>query len=173
MKNTKNQPFYNRIEFAIIVCFFTAMVTITAFTIVSRYLFNFTFSWAEQLTRLLFVYVSFAGVSWCGRIGAHMRTTAITLVTGPKIGKWVIFFGDFITVIIGLYLAYIIFGVMQAVYLKKQYLAAMPWCPSWIMYLAGVLGMLGFCIRVIQGWVADYQNARQNNAVGTGGNSSC
>jgi TRAP-type C4-dicarboxylate transport system permease small subunit len=173
METTRTPPFYNRIEFAIIVCFFTAMVVITAFTVVSRYFFNFTFSWAEQLTRLLFVYVSFAGVSWCGRIGAHMRTTAITLLTGPKVGKWIIFVGDFITVIIGLYLAYKIYGIMMTVYIKKQYFSAMSWCPIWVMYLAGVLGMLGFCLRVIQGWVVDYQNAKQNRTSCVGGNSSC
>ncbi|MCL2380851.1 MAG: TRAP transporter small permease subunit [Treponema sp.] len=158
----KREPFYNRIEFAIIVCFFTIMVVITAFTVFSRYFFAFTFSWAEQLTRLLFVYVSFAGVSWAGRLGAHMRVSAVTLFLGEKRGKYVFWFGDGIAVIVALYLAFHIAGIMMIVYERGQVFSAMPWMPVWVMYLAGVLGMLGFCCRVVQGRVIEIRTLFKN-----------
>ena len=47
-------PWYNKIEMAIIVVLFSCMTLITFGSVVSRYCFSFTFSWAEQLTRVMF-----------------------------------------------------------------------------------------------------------------------
>lgn len=101
------EPFYNQIEKYIIIVLFTLMVIITAFTVFSRYLFSFTFSWAEQSTRIMFVWVSFAGISWAGRLGVHMRVSAITMLTGRKIGDYFILFGDIVTICFGFVMCYL------------------------------------------------------------------
>lgn len=69
-------PWYNKIEMAIIVVLFSCMTLITFGSVVSRYCFSFTFSWAEQLTRVMFVWITFAGISLAGLRGAHMRVSA-------------------------------------------------------------------------------------------------
>ena len=43
-----------------------------------------------------------------------------------------------------------IFKVMQTVIMTKQTFPAIPWLPSWILYLPGVLGMLGLSLRTVQ-----------------------
>jgi TRAP-type C4-dicarboxylate transport system permease small subunit len=151
MDETKKRHFCDRIEMAVIVVMFTVMVIVTAFTVFSRYFFHFTFSWAEQFTRVLFVWVSFAGISLAGKLNAHMRVSALTIFMGEKKGKLLLLAGDFIAVIVGLYLAYKIATVMLLTIQRKQFFSAIPWCPVWVMYLGGVLGMLGFVCRVIQG----------------------
>ncbi|MDR1520062.1 MAG: TRAP transporter small permease [Planctomycetota bacterium] len=143
-------PFYDKIELAVIIVFFSLMLAITAFTVCSRYIFSFTFSWAEQLTRIMFVWITFAGISWAGKLGVHMRVSAVAGVLGEKYGRLLVWFGDAVTVFFGFHMAYKIAGVMLVVYKRGQIFATVPWIPVWIMYLAGVLGMLGLSLRIIQ-----------------------
>jgi TRAP-type C4-dicarboxylate transport system permease small subunit len=151
MGKAKKRHFYDKIEMAVIVVMFTVMVIVTAFTVFSRYFFHFTFSWAEQFTRVLFVWVSFAGISLAGRLNAHMRVSALTIFMSEKKGRLLLVIGDLIAVIVGSYLVYKIASVMFLTIQRKQFFSAIPWCPVWVMYLGGVLGMLGFVCRVIQG----------------------
>ena len=61
-ENRKKVPFYNQIEKYMIVSMFLVMTVIIALNVVTRFVFNFTLSWGEQLARLLLVWTSFAGI---------------------------------------------------------------------------------------------------------------
>lgn len=64
-------------------------------------------------------------------------------------------------VIYGFYLSWQIFGVMMLVKNQGQVLSALPLVPKWIMYLAGVLGMAGMSIRIIQRRVGEFCSTEQ------------
>ena len=157
-ENRKKVPFYNQIEKYMIVSMFLVMTVIIALNVVTRFVFNFTLSWGEQLARLLLVWTSFAGISWAGMINAHMRVTALSLAfkKNPKIFEIIYLLGDIVAVIYGFYLSWQIFGVMILVKNQGQVLSALPLVPKWIMYLAGVLGMAGMSIRIIQRRVGEF-----------------
>ncbi len=148
MQNEKT-PFYDKIEVTLIILLFAFMVIISGFTVFSRYFLSFTFSWAEQITRVMFVWLTFAGISWAGLLGHHMRVNLLSKFLG-KNGRYLMWIGDFITVVFGLYMAYKIYGILMTNYRREQVFSAMPWMPVWIMYLAGVLGMIGLAVRTIQ-----------------------
>ena len=162
-ENRKKVPFYNQIEKYMIVSMFLVMTVIIALNVVTRFVFNFTLSWGEQLARLLLVWTSFAGISWAGMINAHMRVTALSLAfkKNPKIFEIIYLLGDIVAVIYGFYLSWQIFGVMMLVKNQGQVLSALPLVPKWIMYLAGVLGMAGMSIRIIQRRVGDFCSTEQ------------
>ena len=162
-ENRKKVPFYNQIEKYMIVSMFLVMTVIIALNVVTRFVFNFTLSWGEQLARLLMVWTSFAGISWAGMINAHMRVTALSLMfkKNPKIFETIYFLGDIVAVIYGFYLSWQIFGVMMLVKNQGQVLSALPLVPKWIMYLAGVLGMAGMSIRIIQRRVGEFCSTEQ------------
>lgn len=162
-ENRKKVPFYNQIEKYMIVSMFLVMTVIIALNVVTRFVFNFTLSWGEQLARLLLVWTSFAGISWAGMINAHMRVTALSLVfkKNPKIFEIIYLLGDIVAVIYGFYLSWQIFGVMMLVKNQGQVLSALPLVPKWIMYLAGVLGMAGMSIRIIQRRVGEFRGTEQ------------
>jgi C4-dicarboxylate transporter DctQ subunit len=147
-----NNAIYNRIEEIIIIVLFILMTIITAMTVVTRFFFNFTLSWAEQFARLLLVWISFAGISWAGSINAHMRVTAASLLIRKKPARFeiLLIIGDVVTVIYSFYLSYRIFLFMMMVMRQGQIMSAITWLPKWIMYLAGVLGMFGLGVRVLQ-----------------------
>mgnify|MGYP000881041068 FL=1 len=162
-ENRKKVPFYNQIEKYMIVSMFLVMTVIIALNVVTRFVFNFTLSWGEQLARLLLVWTSFAGISWAGMINAHMRVTALSLAfkKNPKIFEIIYLLGDIVAVIYGFYLSWQIFGVMILVKNQGQVLSALPLVPKWIMYLAGVLGMAGMSIRIIQRRVGEFCSTEQ------------
>lgn len=162
----KKVPFYNQIERYIIVSMFLVMTVIIALNVVTRFVFNFTLSWGEQLARLLLIWTSFAGISWAGMINAHMRVTAISLALkkNPKIFETIYFIGDMAAVVYGFYLSFKIGQLMLLVMKQGQVLSALPLVPKWIMYLAGVLGMAGMSIRIIQRRVVEYRE-RQTKEV--------
>ena len=162
-ENRKKVPFYNQIEKYMIVSMFLVMTVIIALNVVTRFVFNFTLSWGEQLARLLLVWTSFAGISWAGMINAHMRVTALSLAfkKNPKIFEIIYLLGDIVAVIYGFYLSWQIFGVMILVKNQGQVLSALPLVPKWIMYLAGVLGMAGMSIRIIHRRVGEFRGTEQ------------
>lgn len=162
-ENRKKVPFYNQIEKYMIVSMFLVMTVIIALNVVTRFVFNFTLSWGEQLARLLLVWTSFAGISWAGMINAHMRVTALSLAfkKNPKIFEIIYLLGDIVAVIYGFYLSWQIFGVMMLVKNQGQVLSALLLVPKWIMYLAGVLGMAGMSIRIIQRRVGEFCSTEQ------------
>ena len=151
---------YNKIEFAIIVVLFTMMVCITFFNVISRFCFHFTLSWTEQFSRFLFVWVTYAGISWAGGINAHLRVYALCEALGKKLGYYLILFGDIITMGFGVYMAYKIFGLMRNAFALNQTFPSMQWCNVGWMYLAGVLGMAGLTIRILQSRVILHKQRR-------------
>ena len=162
----KKEPFYNQIEKYLIVAMLLVMTVIISFNIITRFVFDYTLSWGEQLTRFLLVWSSFAGISWCGRIDVHMRVTAIALALkkNPKMFQMIYLLGDIFAICYGFYMAYEIFQVMMLVKNQGQVLSALPLIPKWTMYLAGVLGMAGMSLRIIQRRVAAAAN--KNNKEG-------
>ncbi|MGE4284529.1 MAG: TRAP transporter small permease [Clostridia bacterium] len=144
------RPFHDKIEEYIIIVFFSLMVIITAVNVFSRYLLSFTFSWAEQVTRIFFVWITFAGISLAAGRSMHLRVSAITLILPKRWGSKVLFIGDFVAAIFGIFMSYKIIFLIQVIVVKSQTFSAVPWLPVWIMYLPGTLGMLGFSIRLIQ-----------------------
>lgn len=152
----KKTPFYDKIEIWVITILFTAMVAISGFTVFSRYLFSYTASWAEQITRIMFVWLTFAGISWAGLHGLHMRVAVLANLLKSKNGRRLMLVGDSITVLFSIYMSYKIYGVMSVVHRREQVFSAIPSMPVWIMYLGGVLGMAGLALRLIQRHIRAY-----------------
>jgi len=170
----EKQPFYNRIERSIILVLFSVMLILLAVNIFTRFVLNYAFSWVEQLTRLMLVWISFAGISWGGMIDVHMRVSAISLVSkkNPGIFERALLFGDGVAAFYGFYMSYKIFTVMLTIMKKNQVFSAITWMPKWVMYLAGVLGMAGLAIRIIQRrikWFRAKKEQAEKEAEGGGG----
>jgi len=144
--------FYNNIERYMIIGMFTVMIVVCAFNVFTRFVLHFTLPWPEQLVRYLLVWISFAGISWGGMIDVHMKVTAVSLLTKkhPKVFENILVIGDAVTVVYAFYLSYRIALFARMIAQKGQILSAIPWIPKWTMYLAGVLGMAGLGIRIIE-----------------------
>lgn len=142
--------FLDHLEEYLIVFLFTIILLILGSGVITRYIFSYTPSWAEQVARILFVWVSFAGISLAARSGMHLRVTAINLILPQKVGKLVLLIGDTVAAIVAFTIGYKILVLTINIYDRGQTFAAMTGVPVWIMYVAGALGMMGMGIRLIQ-----------------------
>lgn len=157
----KKRPWYDNIERSIIIVLFILMTIILFTNVVTRYIFHFTFSWAEQAARFMFVWMTFAGVSLAGMTKSHLQVTVVNMVLGEKRAQYVFWFGDIVVVIFSLFLSYKISTVMMRVMATGQVFPAIPWLPAWPLYLSGVLGMFGFAARIIQRRVREVRDSKK------------
>lgn len=148
-ENEKKVPWYDKIEAAIIIVLMIAMTAILFVNVVTRFGFKYTASWTEQAARIMFVWVTFAGVSLADKTCSHLQVNVVDMIFGKR-AKYLYWIGDIITIVFCAYISYMIFQVMMTVLASKQTFAAIKWLPSWILYLPGVLGMLGLVARIIQ-----------------------
>ncbi|MGI5966925.1 TRAP transporter small permease [Anaerotruncus rubiinfantis] len=149
----EKRPFYNRIEEFIMIALLAAIVVILFFSVITRYVFNFTFSWAEEISRFFLVWAMCAGISWAGYVGQHLVVDALATAfhkKAPNLESGIFWIGDFLNVLFGAYMAYRLWIISETVMKSNQVFTSMPWLPKWLMYFAGVLGMSGMCIRIIQ-----------------------
>lgn len=78
---------YNHLEELILVCMFAVMVIVIFVQVIMRFVFNNSLSWSEALARLLFVWLTWLGVSIGAREGEHIKITAITEKLPRKVAQ--------------------------------------------------------------------------------------
>ena len=76
--------FLKRIDEWLIALLLAAMTLLTFVQVVMRYVFNSGFTWAVELTGILFAGMIFIGISYGVRVGAHIGVDAVVKLLPPK-----------------------------------------------------------------------------------------
>ena len=69
---------YNKFEEIFLVILLLVMVVLIFVQVVMRYCFNSSLSWSEELARILFIWVSWIGISLGQKKGEHIKITMVT-----------------------------------------------------------------------------------------------
>jgi C4-dicarboxylate transporter DctQ subunit len=64
-----------------------AMTLVTFMQVVARYVFNYSFVWALELTGVLFAWLIFIGMSYGVRVGAHIGVDIAVRSLGPRAAR--------------------------------------------------------------------------------------
>ena|SRR5699024_123771 len=144
------QPKFANLEIYIIFVVFIYMMITLFMEVVSRHLFSVSYAWVEPIGRLGFICLTFAGISLAAGKSMHLRVSLITSLFPEKVGKYFMLFGDTVALLFGLYMAYYIFDNMMFLMEKGSVYTSVRWLKQWVMYLPGVLGLLGFSLRLIE-----------------------
>ena len=64
-----------------------AMTGVTFMQVVARYVFNYSFVWALELTGVLFAWLIFIGMSYGVRVGAHIGVDIVVKSLGPRAAR--------------------------------------------------------------------------------------
>ena len=143
--------YLNNIEKYIIYVLFTVLIALMFTQVVARYVFHMAWGWMEIVTRLLFIYVTFAGISWACKGDEHLRVTFLAEFLPGKHSKNILFLiGNIAVIFIAAYMWWLILAMMIQCFKAGQTFSGASFIPIWVMYLAGVLGMGGMCIRTMQ-----------------------
>src|SRR5699024_1779538 len=126
--------------------------------VVSRHLFSVSYAWVEPIGRLGFICLTFAGINLAAGKSMHLRVSLITSLFTEKVGKYFMLFGDTVAVLFGLYMAYYIFDNMMFLMEKVSVYTSVRWLKKWVMYLPGVIELLGLSLILIENTI--YTNVK-------------
>src|SRR5512139_2943150 len=73
-----------RLEEGLIAFLLAAMTGVTFAQVLARYVFNYSFVWALELTGVMFAWLIFVGMSYGVRVGAHIGVDAVVKALAPS-----------------------------------------------------------------------------------------
>jgi C4-dicarboxylate transporter DctQ subunit len=139
---------FNRLEEGLIAFLLAAMTLVSFAQVVARYVFNYSFTWALELTMVFFAWLIFLGIPYGVRIGSHIGVDALVKTLGPKSARIAGIAGASLCVV---YSAILLYGSWT--YVTKMYelgidmddLPAVPiWAPRTILVFSFALLFLRF-----------------------------
>lgn len=75
---------FDRVEEGLIALLLAVMTLVSFVQVVARYVFNYSFTSALELTTTLFAWLIFLGIPYGVRIGSHIGVDALVKALGPK-----------------------------------------------------------------------------------------
>jgi C4-dicarboxylate transporter DctQ subunit len=134
-------------EEGLIAFLMAAMTLVTFMQVVARYVFNYSFVWALELTGVMFAWLIFTGMSYGVRVGAHIGVDAVVKSLSQGAARVV---GIVATVLCIVYAAIVFVGGFQ--YVRKMYdvgilmqdIPIQQWIPRIILPLGFALLALRF-----------------------------
>lgn len=74
---------FERLEEGFIAFLLAAMTVIIFVQVIARYVFNYSFVWAQELVTYLFAWLIFVGMAYGVRVGAHIGIDLLVKSLGP------------------------------------------------------------------------------------------
>jgi C4-dicarboxylate transporter DctQ subunit len=130
---------FHRLEEGLIALLLAVMTLVTFAQVVARYVFNYSFVWALELTMFLFAWLIFLGMSYGVRVGSHIGVDSLVKSLGPRAARVAGAAAAFLCL---LYAVIVFYGSWQ--YVAKMYqigiLAEDLPIPQWVPRLALLIG---------------------------------
>ena len=133
------------------------MAVNTIANVISRFIFNHSIIFAEELNSTFILLVTFAGMGYAARHGRHIRMSAIYDSMSPKIRKVLMTVIVAVTALFMLLLAYYSVQYIASVYSKGRIMPALG-VPVYIIYL---WVPVGFFITGVQYALTTVKNLRE------------
>ena len=144
------KKFLNNIEKYMIWACFIPLIALMFFQVVARYCFGLAWGWLEQISRLLYIYIGFAGMSLVSIRGEHLRVSFVAeLIPNQKLKTLLYLIGDLTMAVVCGFLFYLLTKMTLLCANQHQVFSGAPFIPVWVMYFAGAAGMLGVSIRTV------------------------
>ena len=136
-------------EEGLVIILMAAMTVVTFMQVVARYVFNYSFVWALELTGVMFAWLIFIGMSYGVRVGAHIGVDLMVKSLGKPAARMV---GSLAAALCIAYALIVAWGGYQ--YVSKMYdvgilMQDMP-IAQWIPRLVVPLGFLLLAFRFAQ-----------------------
>ena len=150
----------NKLEEGIVVIVLSIMSTVAFVNIISREFANYSWSFTEEITINLFVFLTFVGTAIGVRENAHLGFTLLFDRANGVVRKM-------ITVLVGalmggLFLILSYYGLQMVLFQMDmgQKTPSLGW-PQWIFSLAMPVGSVLCLYRTIQATIVEFKNDKQ------------
>ena len=140
------------LEETILLILLVLMTAIMGVQIVSRYVFQNSLTWSEELVRYMFVWSAFLGIPFCIKHGLSIKVDQFRNLFPIPLQKALMYIDKIIIFV--LFLVMFIYSclVVKASYLSGQTSPAMQ-IPMWIVQLSVCVSSLLSMMRSIQNFV--------------------
>lgn len=136
----------NNLEKVIIGTLLTLMTIIMGIQVVSRYAFNSSLTWSEELTRYMFVWSGFISLPFTIKAGITLKIDQFYNMLPKGMRKGISLLNHVIMVIFFAFMTYNSIGVVQSAIASGQKSPAL----GLPMYLVQVSSVIGFSLAVIR-----------------------
>ena len=137
------------LEETILLILLVLMTCIMGIQIVSRYVFQNSLTWSEELVRYMFVWSAFLGVPFCIKHGLSIKVDQFRNLFPIPLQKVLMYIDKIIIFLLFLVLFIYSFKVVRATYLSGQTSPAMQ-LPMWTVQISVTVSSLLSMIRSIQ-----------------------
>lgn len=137
------------LEETILLILLVLMTCIMGVQIVSRYVFQNSLTWSEELVRYMFVWSAFLGVPFCIKHGLSIKVDQFRNFFPIPLQKVLMYIDKIIIFLLFLVLFIYSFTVIKATYLSGQTSPAMQ-LPMWTVQISVTVSSLLSMIRSIQ-----------------------
>ena len=137
------------LEETILIILLVIMTGVMGIQIVSRYVFQNSLTWSEELVRYMFVWSAFLGVPFCIKHGLSIKVDQFRNLFPIPLQKVLMYIDKIIIFLLFLVLFIYSFTVVKATYLSGQTSPAMQ-LPMWTVQISVTVSSLLSMIRSIQ-----------------------
>ena len=163
---------YDIFEEFIPFLFFSIIFFFMVFNVLTRYLFDTSYSWNIELCRYSFVWLTFAGAAYLRKENGHIRIEFVINLLNRKLPLWarrgIWLFREILT--IGFLIVLVYFGLTLADKTWRFKSQAMQ-IPQFFLYISVPVGALLYLFREIPGAIREFntdlskrQSGNANNA---------
>lgn len=140
------------LEETILIILLVIMTAVMGIQIVSRYVFQNSLTWSEELVRYMFVWSAFLGIPFCIKHGLSIKVDQFRNLFPIPLQKALLYVDKII--IFALFLVMFIYSclVVKATYLSGQTSPAMQ-IPMWIVQVSVCVSSLLSMVRSIQNFL--------------------
>lgn len=139
----------NNIESYICRTLLAVFVCLLFLQVVVRTLFNFSFSWVEELSVYMFVWFVFFGASYAAKMSAHNRVTFQLKFLPPRVIKFIEAFADLFWISFNVYFVYLALDFIFNKMNKFQSSQTLGFHLSWV-YIVLPIAFSLMTFRILQ-----------------------
>lgn len=148
------------LEETICVILFSSMVVLTFAQVLSRFVFNISLGWSEELSRFFFVWLVYISAALAAKHRRHIRVELIDQFLPRSISKWAGVLSDLLWITYALIVASQGYKVAMMIMGHGQLSPAMQLQVGWV-YMIIPFGFALIAFRVAQGIVARFKGEHE------------
>lgn len=144
----------------LMVAFLILMTLLMGVQIGARYIFNYSLSWSEEITRYIFIWSAFISVSYCTKKCISIKIEQITDLLPKKWKALVKLINHTVELIFFLYLIPFSMAYLKSTFESGQVSPASR-IPMYLVQAAPVFGFALVIFRIAQRWIIEWKTFRK------------
>jgi C4-dicarboxylate transporter, DctQ subunit len=130
------------------------MTTLLVFlAVITRYFFDFSPPWIEELTTYITLWIVFVGAALCVKKTEHVNVDIIFHLLPKRFGRILMGILSIISGVFIGYFGYASYALVASVKTTYQVSTSMDWLPMYVVYLSAIIGSLLMILEFFKlGW---------------------